>query len=117
MLIKQDCYFHALDAHRPLHIRIPDWGDPPFPVIGVAVQGTFEPGDCTLFKCEGDLSRYFVREGMIHEIEYSDMLCRTQMKVDPDDFSYFLTNPINNHHVICRGKHKAQVDAFFRLIH
>lgn len=85
--------------------------------IGVAVQGTFEPGDCTLFKCEGDLSRYFVQEGMIHDITYSDMLCRTQMKVGLDDFSYFLTNPINNHHIICRGKHKAEVDAFFRLVH
>ena len=85
--------------------------------IGVAVQGTFEPGDCTLFKCEGDLSRYFVQEGMIHDIAYSDMLCRTQIKVGLDDFSYFLTNPINNHHVICRGKHKAEVNAFFRLVH
>lgn len=85
--------------------------------IGVAVQGTFEPDDCTLFKCEGDLSRYFVQEGMIHDIAYSDMLCRTQIKVGLDDFSYFLTNPINNHHVICRGKHKAEVDAFFRLVH
>lgn len=33
MLIKQDFYFHALDAHRPLHIRVPDWGEPPFPVM------------------------------------------------------------------------------------
>ena len=57
--------------------------------IGVAVQGTFEPGDCTLFKCEGDLSRYFVQEGMIHNIAYSDMLCRTQIKVGLDDFSYY----------------------------
>ena len=44
------------------------------------------------------------------------MLCRTQCKVELDDFSYFLTKPINNHHLICRGKHKAEVDAFFRLI-
>ena len=33
MLIKQDFYFHALDAHRPLHIRLPDVGEPPFPVM------------------------------------------------------------------------------------
>ncbi|MBR3017503.1 MAG: alpha/beta hydrolase [Clostridia bacterium] len=33
MLIKQDYYFHALGANRPLHIRIPDFGEPPFPVI------------------------------------------------------------------------------------
>ena len=29
MLIKQDFYFHSLDAHRPLHIRVPDFGEPP----------------------------------------------------------------------------------------
>ena len=33
MLIKQDFYFHSLDAHRPLHIRVPDHGEPPFPVM------------------------------------------------------------------------------------
>ena len=33
MLIKQDFYFHSLDAHRPLHIRVPDFGEPPFPVM------------------------------------------------------------------------------------
>ncbi len=33
MLIKQDFYFHSLDTHRPLHIRIPDFGEPPFPVM------------------------------------------------------------------------------------
>lgn len=84
--------------------------------IGVAVQGTFEEGDCTLFKCEGDLSRYFVQEGTILETPFSNMLCRTQIRVGLDDFSYFLTNPINNHHVICRGKHKAEVESFFRLL-
>ncbi len=84
--------------------------------IGVAVQGRFETGDCTLFKCEGDLSRYFVREGKILETPFSDMLCRTQIRVGLGDFSYFLTDPINNHHVICRGKHKAEVEAFFRLL-
>ena len=84
--------------------------------IGVAVQGRFETGGCTLFKCEGDLSRYFVREGKILETSFSDMLCRTQIRVGLDDFSYFFTDPINNHHVICRGKHKAEVEAFFRLL-
>ena len=32
MLIKQDFYFHSLNAHRPLHIRLPE-GDGPFPVM------------------------------------------------------------------------------------
>ena len=84
--------------------------------IGAAVQGTFEPGDCTLFKCEGDLSRYYVQEGRILETDFSPMLCRTQIRVGLDDFSYFLTRPINNHHLICRGRHADEIDAFFRLL-
>lgn len=84
--------------------------------IGVAVQGTFEEGDCTIFKCEGDLSRFHAQEGKIEDVPWSDMLCRTQIKVRLDDFSYFLTKPINNHHIICRGKHAAEAEAFFRLL-
>ncbi len=84
--------------------------------IGVAVQGRFEEGPCTIFKCEGDLSRFHVQEGEILEVPFSDMLCRTQIKVRLDDFSYFLTKPINNHHILCRGKFAADVEAFFRLL-
>ena len=84
--------------------------------IGVAVQGTFEEGPCTIFKCEGDLSRFHAQEGTILDMPWSDMLCRTQIKVKLDDFSYFLTNPINNHHVLCRGNHAADMEAFFKLI-
>ncbi|MBR7041099.1 MAG: hypothetical protein IKI24_04580 [Clostridia bacterium] len=84
--------------------------------IGVAVQGTFDEGDCTVFKCEGDLSRYFAKEGRILPTPFDGMLCRTQIKVALDDFSYFLTDPINNHHIICKGRHAEELKAFFRLI-
>lgn len=84
--------------------------------IGVAVQGTFEPGDCTIFKCSGDLSRYHAQKGRILDMPFSDMLCRTQIKLGLDDFSYFLTNPINNHHIICRGDYTAAVDDFFSIL-
>ena len=84
--------------------------------IGVAVQGKFEEDDCTIFKCEGDLSRFHAQEGHIIDTPFSDMLCRTQIKVQLDDFSYFLTRPINNHHIICRGRHAADAEAFFRLL-
>ena len=33
MLIKQDFYFNSLGANRPLHIRIPDSGEGPWPVF------------------------------------------------------------------------------------
>ena len=84
--------------------------------IGAAVQGSFDPGRCTIFKCAGDLSRHFVKEGRILETPHSDMLCRTQIRVGIDDFSYFLTDPIGNHHIICKGNHAAELEAFFGLL-
>ncbi|MBQ9030541.1 MAG: alpha/beta hydrolase [Parasporobacterium sp.] len=33
MLLKQDFYFHSIGASRPLHIRVPDQGEPPYPVM------------------------------------------------------------------------------------
>lgn len=84
--------------------------------IGVAVQGTFESGPCTVFKCSGDLSRFHAQEGSILDMPFSNMLCRTQIKVALDDFSYFLTNPINNHHIICRGSHANALKDFFSIL-
>ena len=84
--------------------------------IGVAVQGTFAQEDCTLFKCAGDLSRYYVQEGEIQQTPFSDMLCRTQIRVKLPDFSYFLNHPIQNHHVLCRGRHRDELEAFFQLL-
>ena len=79
-------------------------------------NGKLPEGDCTIFKCEGDLSRFHAQEGEIVDVPWSDMLCRTQVKVKLDDFSYFLTRPINNHHILVRGKHAAEMEAFFRIL-
>ena len=84
--------------------------------IGVALQGSFDQGACTLFKCSGDLSRHFVKEGRILDTPYSEMLCRTQIRVGLDDFTYFLKDPIGNHHIICKGSHAAEMEAFFSLL-
>ena len=84
--------------------------------IGAAVQGSFDPGDCTVFKCAGDLSRSFVKEARIVDTPWSNMLCRTQVRVAIDDFSYFLQDPIGNHHILCKGKHKKEMEAFFGLL-
>lgn len=84
--------------------------------IGVAVQGTFDKGDVTIFKCAGDLSRFHAQEGSILDMPFSDILCRTQIKLKLDDFSYFLTDPINNHHILCRGRHAKAVEDFFKIL-
>lgn len=84
--------------------------------IGVAVQGSFDEGACTVFKCAGDLSRFFAKEGSILDLPFSPNLCRTQIRVKLDDFSYFLTEPISNHHILCRGAHQKALETFFEIL-
>lgn len=84
--------------------------------IGVAVQGRFATESCTVFKCAGDVSRYHAQEGTVEEFPFSEMLCRTQVQVHLDDFSYFLTDPINNHHILCFGHQAKALDDFFSIL-
>ena len=77
--------------------------------IGVGIRGYMKEGPVTLFKVSGDLSRYFVEEGMLERSQGNPDLCRTQQVIrlsDASKASYFLTNPIGNHHVILPGHHK-----------
>ena len=54
MLIKQDFYFQSLGANRPLHIRIPDQGTPPWPVMYFFDgHNLFRDEDATYGKCWG----------------------------------------------------------------
>lgn len=54
MLIKRDFHFDALSANRPLHIRVPDWGKPPFPVMYFFDgHNLFRDADATFGKCWG----------------------------------------------------------------
>ena len=84
--------------------------------IGVAIAGEIPEGPCTIFKAAGDLSRYFAKRGEITENLHESCLCRTQIKLKLDDFSYFLTNPINNHHLVCCGDYTDALNEFFALI-
>ena len=76
--------------------------------IGVGIRGYMKEGPVTIFKVSGDLSRSFIEEGeLIHNLAKPD-LCRTQQVIQlshPDKASYFLTNPIGNHHIILPGHH------------
>lgn len=84
--------------------------------IGVAIAGEIPEGTCTIFKAAADLSRYFAKRGEISENLHETHLCRTQIKLKLDDFSYFLTDPIYNHHLVCRGDHTDALKEFFSLI-
>ena len=71
--------------------------------IGVGVRGFMKEGPVTLFKVSGDLKRSFVAEGMLVRNTAEPDLCRTQQVIqlsDPSQATYFLTNPIGNHHIV-----------------
>ena len=77
--------------------------------IGVGIRGYMKEGPVTVFKVSGDLSRYFIAEGMLVRNQAKPDLCRTQQVIqlaDKSQVQYFLTNPIGNHHIIMPGHHK-----------
>ena len=74
--------------------------------IGVGVRGYMKEGPVTLFKLSGDLRRHFVAEGTLMRNTAEPDLCRTQQVIqlsDPSQATYFLTNPIGNHHIVIPG--------------
>ena len=85
--------------------------------IGVGIRGYMKEGPVTIFKVSGNLSRYFVEEGELIRNQAKPDLCRTQQVIqlsDPSQASYFLTNPIGNHHIILPGHHKDLLEEFLR---
>ena len=84
--------------------------------IGVAIAGSLKEGEMTVFKTNGDLSRHFVKKGEIVENLRESSLCRSQIKVKLDDYSYFTENPIHNHHLVVLGDEVEAVEEFFRLV-
>lgn len=87
--------------------------------IGVGIRGYMKEGPVTIFKMSGDLSRAFVAEGRLVRNQAKPDLCRTQQVIVLDDVSqasYFLTNPIGNHHIVLPGRHKALLDEISALV-
>ena len=81
--------------------------------IGVGIRGYMKPGPVTIFKVAGDLSRSFIAEGELVESLAKPDLCRTQQVIrltDPRQATYFLTNPIGNHHIILPGHLRALLE-------
>jgi L-fucose isomerase-like protein len=76
--------------------------------IGVGIRGYMKEGPVTIFKVSGNLTRYFIEEGELVCNQSNPDLCRTQQVIrlsHPSQASYFLTNPIGNHHIILPGHH------------
>jgi L-fucose isomerase-like protein len=84
--------------------------------IGIGIRGYMKPGDVTLFKVSGDLTRHFIAEGQLLRNQAEPDLCRTQQVIRLDDAAqaqYFLTNPIGNHHIVLPGHVKALLSELF----
>jgi L-fucose isomerase-like protein len=81
--------------------------------IGVGIRGHIPEGPVTVFKVAGDLSRHFACEGELLRNEAKPDLCRTQvvLKLPKEAASYFLTDPIGNHHIILPGHVAADLEA------
>lgn len=84
--------------------------------IGVAIQGAIPEADMTIFKTSADLSRYYVSKGSILENLTETSLCRSQIRIRLDNYDYFTTAPINNHHLICSGDHTASIREFYTML-
>ena len=84
--------------------------------IGVGIRGQLPSGPVTVFKVSGDLSMHFVCEGELLRCEAKPDLCRTQtvLRMPASAASYFLTEPIGNHHIILPGHHAAVLEALLK---
>jgi L-fucose isomerase-like protein len=74
-------------------------------------------GTVTVFKISGDLSRSFIAEGTLLRNQSKPDLCRTQQVIqlsDKHQASYFLTNPIGNHHIIVPGSYKLLLEELLK---
>ena len=85
--------------------------------IGVGIRGYMKEGAVTVFKVSGDLSRSFIAEGTLVRNQSKPDLCRTQQVIqlsDTSQVSYFLTNPIGNHHIIVPGCWKSLLEEILK---
>lgn len=85
--------------------------------IGVGIRGYMKEGPVTIFKVAGNLSRYFVEEGELCRSQAKPDLCRTQQIIrlsNPHRTSYFLSDPIGNHHIILPGHHQELLEEMLK---
>lgn len=85
--------------------------------LGIGLRGKIPPGPCTVFKLGADGRQYFLSRGEILEnLERGD-LCRTQVRVKMEKpVSYFLSNPLGNHHLLVPGDYGEEIEEVFRLV-
>ena len=81
--------------------------------LGVALAADFEPGPVTVFKCD-ETGRFYAQDAQLLESMHQPDLCRTQLRILlPEGVNQFLTAPIANHQMICKGHWASLLQAFF----
>lgn len=82
----------------------------------IGIQGIMEKGPITLFKCGGEcLDEYYISGGQLIDNSSLVNACRTQFRLRLDKpVSYFLQNPIGNHHLLIQGNHVATIQEFMQ---
>lgn len=84
---------------------------------GVAIACDIEPQVMTIFKCDGNLKRYYCGQAKLVETMHRSDLCRSQMRLHLDEgIEYFTKYPISNHHLICKGDWKEVICEYFKQI-
>lgn len=83
---------------------------------GIAIQGVLPTGEITLFRCGGEaLDEYYLSKGTLLENTNYINLCRTQVRVRLETpVTYFLKNPLGNHHILLRGDHANLLHEFMQ---
>jgi L-fucose isomerase-like protein len=78
--------------------------------IGAAVAADIASGPATVFRLSSDFRHYFLSDGEITESLRESTLCRTQIRLRmKEDVRYFLSGPLGNHHLVCRGAESALI--------
>lgn len=82
----------------------------------LSVQGILPLGEATLVKCGGEcLDEFFVTSGSIIENTSTGTDSRTEVLFKLDSSaSYFLNNPLGNHHVMIRGNFEKEINSFLQ---
>ena len=80
----------------------------------VAPEGRFQMQEITVLRFNGpDLTDYWVSDGVIIESLSLKDNCRTQIRVKLENpVSYFLEEPLGNHHILIPGNHAKRIINF-----
>jgi L-fucose isomerase-like protein len=70
--------------------------------LGVGIAGKYKEDHITLSRLGGG-RRFFAASGKVLPCEFEEGLCRTQIRMEMEDTSYFFDRPLGGHHMVWPG--------------